>query len=140
MGVVSELIRNVKIPEMIRVKQSFDDTALQDVPGKMDEQLHQEKIRSQIRPGMRIAIGAGSRGISNYSVIIKKIVDFVKEMGAEPFIVPAMGSHGGACVEGQRQILYGWHYTRKYGLPGCLLHGNQNNWPHCGRSLSRADR
>ena len=111
MGVVSELIRNVKIPEMIRVKQSFDDTALQDVPGKMDEQLHQEKIRSQIRPGMRIAIGAGSRGISNYSVIIKKIVDFVKEMGAEPFIVPAMGSHGGACVEGQRQILYGYGIT-----------------------------
>ena len=118
MGVVRELIRNVKIPEMIRVKQSFDDTALQDVPGKMDEQLHQEKIRSQIRPGMRIAIGAGSRGISNYSVIIKKIVDFVKEMGAEPFIVPAMGSHGGATAEGQIAVLAGYGITEEtMGVP-----------------------
>lgn len=111
MGVVSELVQRMKIPEMMRVRQKFDDTAIQDVPAVTNEQLHQEKICSLIRPGMRIAIGAGSRGISNYATIIKCIVDFVKEMGAEPFIVPAMGSHGGALAEGQRQMLAGYGIT-----------------------------
>ena len=73
MGVVSELVQRMKIPEMMRVRQKFDDTAIQDVPAVTNEQLHQEKIRSLIRPGMRIAIGAGSRGISNYATIIKCI-------------------------------------------------------------------
>lgn len=113
MGVVSELVKNVKIPEMVRVKQWFDDARIMDVPAKTNAELHQEKITSQIHPGMRIAIGAGSRGISNYAVIIKCIVDFVKEMGAEPFIVPAMGSHGGACADGQRQMLAGYGITEE---------------------------
>lgn len=111
MGVVSNLIQHIQIPEMVRVRQYYDKTALEDVPAKVNEQLHLEKIRNLIQPGMRIAIGASSRGISNYGTIIKCIVDFVKESGATPFIVPAMGSHGGACAEGQRQILEGYGIT-----------------------------
>lgn len=113
MGVVSDLVKNMKIPEMMRVSQQFDDTHIEDVPGKVNEQLHLKKIRARVLPGMRIAVAAGSRGISNYGAIIRGIVDFVKEQGAEPFIVSAMGSHGGACAEGQRAILEGYGITEE---------------------------
>lgn len=118
MGVVSDLLRDVKLPEMARVSQRFDDTKLEDVGAKLKEILHQPKLDNLVKPGMRIAIGAGSRGISNYSQIIRAIVDYVKECGGSPFVVPAMGSHGGASAEGQRQILAGYGITEeKMGCP-----------------------
>lgn len=107
MGVVSELVKNVKIPEMVRVTQKFDDAAIADVQERTRQELSKENINSLIKPGMRIAIGVGSRGISNNATITKCVVDFIKEKGAEPFIVAAMGSHGGASAQGQRDIIEG---------------------------------
>lgn len=119
MGAVSELVKNVKIPQMVRVRQTFDATEVSDVVAKIRQELEQEKIRSLVKPGMRIAVGAGSRGISNYALIIKQVVDYLKECGAEPFIVAAMGSHGGATAEGQREILNGYGITEEN--MGCPL-------------------
>ena len=65
----------------------------------------QRKKRLRIQPGMRIAVTAGSRGIRNVDEITRSVVAFVKSRDAEPFIVPAMGSHGGGTAEGQRELL-----------------------------------
>lgn len=72
-----------------------------------------------MKPGMRIAITAGSRGIANVALTTKCIADFVRSRGAHPFIVPAMGSHGGATAEGQRAILEGYGITEDY--VGCPI-------------------
>lgn len=119
MGVVSDLVKHINIPEMLTVKQTFDDVQIQDIAGEVRKQIRQEKIMSQIRPGMKIAVGAGSRGISNYAAIVKETVNCLKELGAEPFIVAAMGSHGGASAKGQRQILAGYGITEEE--MGCPL-------------------
>lgn len=63
---------------------------------------------------MRIAITAGSRGIANVALVTKTIADYVKSRGAEPFVVPAMGSHGGATAEGQKDVLESYGITESY--------------------------
>lgn len=63
---------------------------------------------------MNIAITAGSRGVANVAIITKSIVDFVTSKGANPFVVPAMGSHGGATAEGQLELLAGYGLTEEY--------------------------
>lgn len=112
-GMVSQLLKDTPIPKMFRAKQTFpnEKIAPEEIPAVVFEQLSQEKFASRIQPGMHIAITAGSRGIRNVDVITKAIVDFVKSRGAEPFIVPAMGSHGGATAEGQLEILAGYNIT-----------------------------
>lgn len=112
-GVVSQLLENVYIPKMFRAKQRFPRQKVMpdDIPGIVFAELSIEKFSSQIRTGMNIAITAGSRGIANVDIITKAIVDFVKSRNANPFIVPAMGSHGGATAEGQIELLAGYNIT-----------------------------
>lgn len=79
--------------------------------------MSREELKNQIKPGMKIAITAGSRGIANVDLITKSIVDFVKNLGAEPFIVAAMGSHGGATSEGaESNFTESWNHRRVNGL------------------------
>lgn len=104
---------------MVKVRQIFDRPVLKDVEGEVRRQLSQEKISSAIKPGMRIAISAGSRGITNIALILRAIVSFCKEKGADPFIIPAMGSHGGATAEGQLEILHSYGITEEY--CGCKI-------------------
>ena len=112
-GMVSKLLKDTPVPKMFHVRQTFpgDSIRPEDIPGVVARELGQEPFASRIQPGMRIAITAGSRGIRNVDIITKAIVDFVKARGASPFIVPAMGSHGGATAEGQLEILAGYHIT-----------------------------
>ena len=112
-GKVSALLKDTYIPKMFRAKQTFPSEHIEpaDIPAVVYEQLGQEQFKSLIKPGMEIAITAGSRGIRNVDIITRAIVDFVKEQGATPFIVPAMGSHGGATAEGQLEILEGYNIT-----------------------------
>lgn len=112
-GMVSNLLKDTPIPKMFHARQTFpsDRIAPEDIPAVVFEQLGQERFASLIQPGMNIAITAGSRGIRNVDIITKAIVDFVKSRGAKPFIVPAMGSHGGATAEGQLEILAGYNIT-----------------------------
>lgn len=100
---------NVEFPKLIRVRQHLGDATLKDIPGTVKKELDQLELHKQIH-GKQIAITAGSRGISNIAQIIRSIVDYVKALGGTPFIVPAMGSHGGATAEGQREVL------KQYGI------------------------
>lgn len=112
-GVVSQLLKDVPIPPMFLAEQSFPRPVIkpEDIPAVVNEQLSREPFRSKIKPGMQIAITAGSRGIANVALITRSVVDFVRACGAVPFIVPAMGSHGGATAEGQLEVLESYGIT-----------------------------
>ena len=112
-GVVSHLLADVAIPRMFRAEQVFprEHIAPGEIPSVVERELFREPFRSKIRPGMTVAVTAGSRGIANVDLITRSIVDFVKARGAVPFIVPAMGSHGGATAEGQLEVLASYGIT-----------------------------
>jgi hypothetical protein len=94
------------LPRFCRVRQSFDSTHLADPAAAVMEQLAGLALEERVRPGDEIAITAGSRGIANLPVVTAAVVQFVRErLNANPFVVPAMGSHGGATAEGQLKVL-----------------------------------
>lgn len=101
-------------PEIFRVRQHFDAPRIDDVPGEVAAQLARLNLRDRIQPGQSVAVTAGSRGIANIAIIIKGIVDHLKSLDAQPFIVPAMGSHGGGTAEGQRGVLTGYGITEDF--------------------------
>ena len=94
-------------PEIFRIRQKFDRPVVEDIPSEVASELSRLNLDTTIQPGQSVAITAGSRGIANIHIIIKSIVDHLKGLGAEPFVVPAMGSHGGATAEGQQGIVEG---------------------------------
>ena len=89
--------------QLHKIRQRFDRDHLDDPGGALRSQL--AVLDELIRPRARIAIAAGSRGIDNLAELVKTVSDYVKARGAQPFVVPAMGSHGGATAEGQAEIL-----------------------------------
>nr|WP_298054235.1 lactate racemase domain-containing protein [uncultured Lachnoanaerobaculum sp.] len=120
-GMVSKLLKDVKIPKMFRAIQQFNKESIlpEDIENAVWEELGKIEFSSKIKPKMNIAITAGSRGIRNVDIITRSIVRFVKEKGANPFIVPAMGSHGGATAEGQLDVLAGYNITEE--TMGCPI-------------------
>lgn len=92
-----------------KIRQQFERPVVADIEQTVAEQINSSKVN--FAPGARIAVASGSRGIANIARITKAVVDAVKAKGAEPFIVPAMGSHGGATGEGQREILASYGIT-----------------------------
>lgn len=119
--VVKKICQDVSVPKMIKVRQHFveDNISPQDIPAVVQDCLKRDAISSQIKPGMSIAITCGSRGVANINIIIKAVVDYVKSLGANPFVFPAMGSHGGATAEGQLQIVNGYGVTEE--AMGCPI-------------------
>jgi hypothetical protein len=99
------------LPRFVQIEQRFPNRAIPDIPGHIRRELSQADFTQRLKPGSRLAIGVGSRGISNISAIVKAVVDFWKERGVQPFLFPAMGSHGAATAEGQADVLahYGIH-------------------------------
>ena len=119
-GTVSRLLRDVALPGMFHASQRFPDRHIEreDIEKTIFEEIRRAGMDKRIRPGMRIAVTAGSRGIRNVDEITRSVAAFVKACGAEPFIVPAMGSHGGATAEGQKELLAGYGITEeKMGCP-----------------------
>ncbi|MGH8677163.1 MAG: lactate racemase domain-containing protein, partial [Burkholderiales bacterium] len=102
---------DIPLPRMVHVHQKFKTPKLDSVTRAVAEQFKKPEIRSKVRPGMRIAVGCGSRGINNIAECAKAVVAELKALGAKPFIFPAMGSHGGASAEGQREVLEGYGIT-----------------------------
>lgn len=96
---------------MIWIRQKFDDTEISDARGAVFAQFARPEIRACVHSGDRVAVGCGSRGIHHMAEIARAAVDCLKELGAKPFIVPAMGSHGGATPAGQRQVLESYGIT-----------------------------
>jgi hypothetical protein len=134
-GIVSRLCAEVKLPRMLLVKQRFDKQhiAPEKIPQAVFAELSRPELGDPVKPGKRIAITCGSRGVANIPIITKAIVDFVKSRGAIPFVVPAMGSHGGATDEGQKNLLAGYGVTEA--SVGCPILSSMETVP-IGKSES----
>jgi hypothetical protein len=109
----------MSFPKMIKVRQHFEAPTVDDIPGTVQTQIDGLNLSSKVNKGDSVAVTVGSRGINNIAAITKGIVDALKGLGAEPFIVPAMGSHGGGTAEGQREIIESYGVTEDY--VGCPI-------------------
>ena len=109
-GIINELCSEITLPRMIPVRQLFAKDGIPEdkIAQAIRDELESSSLKDRLKPGMRIAITCGSRGISNIAQITASIAAFVKKAGAVPFVVPAMGSHGGASAEGQKALLEGY--------------------------------
>jgi hypothetical protein len=92
-------------PRVFRVRQSFENTQVTDVAATTIAELKRLKLSDRVQAGQTVAITAGSRGITNIPLILRAAVRYFQSIGAKPFIVAAMGSHGGATAEGQLEVL-----------------------------------
>ncbi|MDF2524211.1 MAG: iron-sulfur cluster binding protein [Clostridiales bacterium] len=118
-GSVAAIVGKQLIPKMYKVRQKFDDSKIHDIEGEVKRSLQRQGTLDRVRGGQSIAITAGSRGIANIDKIIKAVVDEVKRIGGDPFIVPAMGSHGGATAEGQSEVLKSLGISEE--TMGCMI-------------------
>jgi Lactate racemase N-terminal domain len=110
--ILSELMSTIGFPRMLSVRQQYPASPPLDIRETIQEGF--AGVGSQLKPGARIAVAVGSRGISNLQIIVATVLDLLKEAGAQPFIVPAMGSHGGATSEGQTQLLAEYGITEEH--------------------------
>ncbi|MEE2694686.1 MAG: lactate racemase domain-containing protein, partial [Pseudomonadota bacterium] len=106
------------LPQMARVRQAFEHHKIDDVAEAVTNEMGREEIKAKVKPGAKIAVGVGSRGVANIDVAVKALIASLKELGADPFIFPAMGSHAGGTSEGQEALLAGYGVTEnKMGAP-----------------------
>ena len=117
-----QILAGTAIPKMCTVRQIFRRDGIEDVPGYLREKLDDPNLRARIKPGMRVVLTGSSRQIANMPVILRELAQFVKEQGAQPYIIPAMGSHGGATAEGQREILESYGITEDF--CGCPIYSS----------------
>lgn len=110
-GSVAAIVSKQKIPRMCRVRQIFDDFRITDIGSEVRQKLARPGTLDRVRPGQRIAITAGSRGITDIAEVTATVVAEVKRAGGNPFIIPSMGSHGGATATGQASVLAGYGIT-----------------------------
>jgi len=103
---------------LLKIKQEFDTKYLENISGEIRKEFYRIGLDKKIQPGMKIAITAGSRGIDRITEMLKSVIEEVKKVKGEPFIVTAMGSHGGATAEGQRKVLEHYGITEEtMGVP-----------------------
>jgi len=118
MGSVNGLLSEIPLPDMLRVRQHFQSRKLENPALEVRRVLARPELAATAKPGMRIAVTAGSRGIDNIALITREVLCILNEWGAYPFLVPAMGSHGGATAEGQIDFLRGYGITEeRMGVP-----------------------
>ena len=109
---------DIPLPKMVKVRQHFNQHRIDDVEAAITAELAKSEIASHIKPGATIAIGVGSRGVANIETAVKALVTGIKRYGGEPFIFPAMGSHAGATVVGQTELLANYGITEaRIGAP-----------------------
>lgn len=113
MTIYDKLLEAVEIPRFVKVHQKMVQSHIEDPYRETEKQLAESGALSAIRPGNSVCIACGSREIANLSEIVRAIVDGVKRAGGEPFLIPAMGSHGGATAEGQEEILLTYGLTEE---------------------------
>ena len=111
MGAIEEIVSAMEIPKMALAEQRFEAVSIENYTEYLQSRLEAENIKERLKPGMKIAVTAGSRGIYGIDRILKTVIDFLKGHGTKPFIVTGMGSHGGATVEGQLAVLAGLNIT-----------------------------
>lgn len=113
-SVLDKILSKTDIPQMFQVSQSFTRGKVENVFQETMQQLNLANGASSLREGMAICITASSRGIDRQREILKAIVEFVKQQRCSPFIIPAMGSHGGATADGQLALLAEYGITEDY--------------------------
>lgn len=106
MSILRSLLSDIPIPQMVRIRQRFDATNITDLAESLERELAKPGAIDMIRPGQQVAVAVGSRGVANIALFTKVTIDAIKAAGAHPFIVPCMGSHGGATAEGQIEVLH----------------------------------
>ncbi|MDA1053445.1 MAG: lactate racemase domain-containing protein [Planctomycetota bacterium] len=116
-------------PQIFRVRQTFERPQVTDIPAEVASQLASLSLQDQVKPGQSVAITAGSRGIANIHLVIKAIAEHFQGLGAEPFIVPAMGSHGGGTAEGQQKIIESYGITEAF--CGCPIRASMDTVVVC---------
>jgi len=105
--------KDIQFPKMVLASRTFENSPIKDVAQLLIERLSDVGLSKRIFPGQKVAITAGSRGVTDMAFVIKTLVTQLKRLGAVPFIVPAMGSHGGATAEGQESILKEYLITQE---------------------------
>ena len=111
-------MRQVDFPQIFRIRQRLVSRRIADLEAAVRRALDGIRVRERVRPGQTAAVTAGS-GIANYARILRTVVQYLRESGVEPFIVPAMGSHGGGTAEGQREVLARYGITAE--TMGCPI-------------------
>jgi Lactate racemase N-terminal domain len=104
----------VVYPRMVRLRQKFPRPRVENIPSVIRDTLTKLNLGTKIKRGQTVALTAGSRGIANIPLILKSAVQHVRDLGAQPFLVPAMGSHGGATAEGQLEVLHSYGITEEF--------------------------
>ena len=105
-------------PNMYRIRQRFEGPAVADIPATVQAELSGLDVASVIKPGQTVALTAGSRGVANIATILRATVNYLQTIGAKPFVIPAMGSHGGGTAEGQLDVLHHYGITEdSMGVP-----------------------
>lgn len=113
-----ELLNHIEIPRFAKVRYHKEQPRIEDISSAVQAVFDKLGSENRIKKGMRIAVTAGSRQISDYAVILRGILNELKKLGAEPFLVPAMGSHGGATAQGQINVLKEYGVTEEsMGVP-----------------------
>ncbi|THE11597.1 DUF2088 domain-containing protein [Bacillus timonensis] len=105
MEIIKELLRDIKIPQMIKIRQTFHAPEVENVKKAVHEAIQTAGVLNRVESGDRVAIAVGSRGVAKLPELVRETVNAVKSVGGHPFIVPAMGSHGGATAAGQVDVL-----------------------------------
>lgn len=106
MDIIKEILKDIPIPGMVKVRQNFHAPQLEDVADAVRKTLNDTNVLARINQGDSVAIAVGSRGLADLPVLVRETVREIKRVGGQPFIVPAMGSHGGATSEGQIDVLH----------------------------------
>ncbi|MDE0024582.1 MAG: lactate racemase domain-containing protein [Spirochaetaceae bacterium] len=102
---IERILADVPLPEVVPVRQSFPASPIGDLPAAVRDALAEGGLAGMVRPRQRVALAVGSRGLANLPELVRLLAAAVRRLGAQPFVVPAMGSHGGATAEGQTQLL-----------------------------------
>lgn len=105
MSFLTDNLSTVQLPKVVEIEEYFDTLEAGDLRPSIHQQLLNIPGFQRVKPGMRIAVTGSSRGLHRHCEIIRIICDLLKEKGAKPFVIPAMGSHGGATAEGQKELL-----------------------------------
>jgi hypothetical protein len=121
---VQNLIQNVVVPPLVPVRCILDDDGIKDITEVVTRAMDASELRGRLPKGGSIAIGVGSRGMSRLPELVKATVDWFKKEGAKPFIIPCMGSHGGATAEGQAYMLKSLGIAEE--SAGCPIHSSMD--------------
>lgn len=118
MDIKVEGMGDINIPKMMKIRQLYDSSKIDDLKGWVEKEMENNLSNKVSYNGKRICITVGSRGIPQLDVIVRTIIDKLKKWGANPFIIPAMGSHAGGTAEGQREYLAGYNIKEEtMGVP-----------------------